>query len=85
MKDNKNYKWTINDIASQYKIENPKWSINKCKNKAIIIYKELNKMNNKLWHDTRQYFKYNTPFSFYDNKDSEFTDMPWDEKWDEKF
>ena len=41
MKDYKNQKWTMKDIAQQYKKENPDWSWKKCWKKANIVYKEL--------------------------------------------
>lgn len=82
MKDDKNFQWTKKDIAYQYKNENPNWSWKKCWLQAKLIYKELNKMNNQMWKDNKMFFKYNTPFSFYDNKDGEFSDIPWDGKWE---
>lgn len=78
MKDNKNFKWTLKDIAKQYKYENPNWDWKQCWDKAKIIYKELKRLNNDSWHNNKVFFKCNTPFSFFDNKDSEFCDTPWD-------
>ena len=40
-------------------------------------------MNNQMWKDTKRFFKMNTPFSFFDNKDNEFADLPWDGKWEQ--
>lgn len=82
MKDSKNFQWARCDIAEQYKLENPNWSWNECWKKAKLIYKELNKMNNQMWKDNRRFFKYNTPFSFFNNRDDEFADIPWDGKWE---
>lgn len=82
MKDNNNFQWTKKDIAEQYKLENPSWSWDECWMKAKIIYKELNRLNTQMWKNNKQFFKYNTPFSFFDNKDGEFADIPWDGKWD---
>lgn len=76
MKDSKNYKWTKKDIATQYKEENPKWSWDKCWKMADTIYRELKRLNNELWHNNKVFFKMNTPFSFFDNKDGEFVDKP---------
>lgn len=77
MKDNKNYKWTKKDLAQQYKYENPDWTWKQCWDKANIIYRELKKLNKETWDNTKIFFKHNTPFSFFDNKDSEFADKPW--------
>ena len=82
MKDNKNFKWSKRDVAYQYKKENLNWSWNECWRKADLIYKELKRLNNELWYNNKMFFKYNTPFSFFDNKDSEFSDIPWDGKWE---
>lgn len=72
MKDNKNQKWTKKDIAEQYKKENPNWSWNKCWDKANLIYKELKKINKQTWDNNKIFFKMNTPFSFYYDRDNEF-------------
>lgn len=72
MKDDKNYEWTMKDVAHQYKLENPEWSWKKCWSKADIIYKELKRLNNGTWNNNSTFFKMNTPFSFYDDRDSEF-------------
>lgn len=74
MKDNENQKWTKKDIAFQYKKENPDWTWNKCWSKAKLIYKELNKLNYESYHNDKRFFKMNTPFSFYYDKDDEFAD-----------
>lgn len=81
LKDKENLQWKINDIANQYKTENPDWSMNKCFEKANIIYKELKKLNNRMWHNNKIYFKYNKPFSFFFRRDSEFSDVSYD--WEE--
>lgn len=78
MKDRKNLQWEMKDIAHQYKLENPSWSWKRCWKKAKEIYKELNRLNNESWENTKIFFKHNTPFSFYDNKDDEFGDIFWD-------
>lgn len=80
MKDKQNYKWTIQDIAEEYKKENPNWSWDKCWKKAKLIYRELNKLNNKMWKDNKLFYKYNKPFSFFDTKNDEFEDTYYD--WD---
>ena len=80
MKDDRNYKWTRKDIAAQYKIENPTWSTDECNAKADVIYKELKRLNKNEWDNNKTFFKHNTPFSFFDNKDSEFADKAWDGK-----
>lgn len=72
MKDYENLHWTMENIAHQYKIENPSWTWKQCWRKAKEIYRELNKMNRESFKDTDKFFKHNTPFSFYDNKDDEF-------------
>jgi hypothetical protein len=72
MKDNENSKWTKEDIAKQYKFENPNWTWSKCWNKSNLIYKELKKMNKQMWDNNKVFFKMNTPFSFYYDKDDEF-------------
>lgn len=74
MKDSKNYKWTIEDIAEEYKKENPNWSWDKCNKKAKLIYKELKKLNKEMWDNNKLFFKMNTPFSFFYDKDDEFAD-----------
>lgn len=65
MKDDQNFKWTMKDVAHQYKLENSDWTWKQCWNKASLIYKELNKLNNQMWKDSKKYFDNNTPFSFY--------------------
>lgn len=72
MKDNNNFKWTMDDIAHQYKLENPNWSWSDCWDKARIIYRELKNLNNELWQNNKQFFRMNTPFSFFDDRDGEF-------------
>lgn len=73
MKDKNNFNWTMEDIAHQYKIENPDWSWSECWSKARVIYRELKNLNNELWQNNKQFFRMNTPFSFFDNKDDEFS------------
>lgn len=75
MKDGKNFKWTKIDIAKQYQYENPDWNWNKCLGKAKIIHKELEKLNNEMWQNNKVFFKMNTPFSFFDNRDGEFKEI----------
>lgn len=74
MKDEQNLKWTKKDIAHQYKKENPSWTWKQCWKKAREIHKELNKLNSEMFRDTDRFFKMNTPFSFYYDKDNEFAD-----------
>lgn len=73
MKDDKNFEWTMDDIAHQYKLENPEWTWKQCWKKSKILYKELKKLNNEMWNNSKQFFRMNTPFSFYDDKDGEFS------------
>lgn len=75
MKDDKNFKWTKIDIAKQYQYENPDWNWDKCLEKAKIIHKELEKLNNEMWQNNKVFFKMNTPFSFFDNRDGEFEEI----------
>ncbi len=72
MKDNENLYWELEEIAQAYKIENSEWTWEKCLDKAKIIYKELNKINREDFRNNEKYFKFNTPFSFYFDKDDEF-------------
>ena len=76
MKDDQNFRWTMKDIAHQYKIENPNWTWKQCWNKARLIYKELNKMNNQMWKDSKTYYDHNTPFSFFESEDGEWSSIP---------
>lgn len=76
MKDKQNFKWTMKDIAQQYKKENPDWTWKKCWKKANVIYKELKKLNSQMWKNNKKFFEYNTPFSFFDDKDNEFSNKP---------
>ncbi len=78
MKDNKNLYWKIKEIAQEYKKENPNWIWDKCLKKAEIIYKELNKLNFENLTNDKLFFKMNTPFSFYDLKNDEFSDTFYD-------
>ncbi len=81
MKDSKNERWTLEDIAYEYQKENPEWALNKCWEKAKVIYKELNKLNHNTYHNNKIFFQMNTPFSFYYDKDSEFSDI-YETKYD---
>ena len=78
MKNRDNIRWTMKDIAKQYKYENPDWSWSECWSKAKVIHKELKKLNNDMWQNNKLFFQMNTPFSFFDNKDDEFSDKPCD-------
>ena len=73
-----NYKWEKNDIAKLYKYENPNWDWDKCIEKAELIYKELNKLNTQMWKNNKIYFRYNKPFSFFENRDDEFEEIFFD-------
>ena len=75
MKDNENSKWTKEDIAEQYKFENPDWNWIECWDKANLIYKELKKMNKQMWDNNKVFFDMNTPFSFYYDRDDEFSNI----------
>lgn len=72
MKDNENLHWELKEIAQAYKVENSEWTWKKCLDKAKIIYKELNKLNYNTLSNDRLFFKFNTPFSFYFDRDDEF-------------
>lgn len=74
MKDDENLRWSMKDIAHQYKIENPTWSWKECWKNAKTIHKELNKLNSEEFRNNDKFFKMNTPFSFYYDKDDEFAD-----------
>ena len=78
MKDKKNLYWNLEEIARAYEIEHPNWTWGKCLAKAGIIYKELNKLNFESLTNDKLYFKMNTPFSFFDLKDDEFSDTYYD-------
>lgn len=73
-----NLNWKKRDIVLLYKSENPNWSLKQCKDKADELYKELKKMNKKMFRDDDRFFKMNKPFSYIDNKDSEFSDIYYD-------
>lgn len=75
MKDNQNTKWTMKDIAHQYKMENEEWSWKECWEKARIVYRELNKMNSNMFRNTDKFYKHNTPFSFFESKDGEWSSI----------
>ena len=77
-----NTHWKVKDIAKIYKYENSDWNWDKCYNKAKQIRKEIKKINGREFRNNATFFKMNTPFSFYDNKDGEFSDIPWDGKWE---
>jgi hypothetical protein len=51
--------------------ENINMSNEEIKDKAILIYKELNRSNNKLHRNTKSYFKHNIPLSLFENDDGE--------------
>lgn len=74
MKDNKNLKWTLKDIAKQYKNDNPDWTWRECWDKAKTVHRELRKLNDNMWNNNKTFFNMNTPFSFYYDKDGEFGD-----------
>ncbi len=76
MKNNIN--WRIEDIAYQYKIENLDWSWKKCYEKAKIIYRELKKINNDMWQNNKVFFRQNIPFSSFNNRDDEFSNIFFD-------
>lgn len=76
MKDGQNFKWTMYDIAHQYKLENSSWSWSECWQKARIIYIELNRMNNQMWKDNKLFFEQNTPFSFFESEDRKWSSIP---------
>ena len=78
MKDDKNARWTKKEIAEQYKIENPDWSWNECWSKANLIYKELNRLNNQTWKSNKMFFKYNIPFSDFEDRNDEFEKTYYD-------
>ena len=80
MKDNENLHWELEKIAQAYKTENTEWTWKKCLDKAKIIYKELNKLNFENLTNDKLFFKMNTPFSFFDLKDDEFSDTYYDFK-----
>lgn len=71
MKDYKNQKWTIKDIAHQYKKENPDWDWDKCYKKAKIIYNALKSMNWSMENNNKKYFKHNIPLSYFEFDDSD--------------
>ena len=75
MKDNENLQWEMNEIAHQYKAENPDWTWKECWAKAKLIYRELNKLNRESFRETKRFFKMNTPFSFFDDRDGEFGEI----------
>lgn len=75
MKDNHNFKWTIEDIAEEYKLENPNWTWDECLDKSKIIYKELNKLNTQMWGDNRVYYKFFKPFSFFESDDGKWSSL----------
>lgn len=77
-----NTHWKINDIVKIYKYENPDWTWKECHDKARQIYKEIKRLNGQEFRNDATFFRMNTPFSFYDNKDNEFADIPWDGKWE---
>jgi len=76
VKDASNRQWSFEDIAYQYKKENPDWSCKQCCDKARIIYRELNKLNRKMSRNTSKFFKHNTPFSFYEYEDKHLSFIP---------
>lgn len=76
MKDKRNEIWTMEDIAHQYKIENEEWPWRECWKKAKIIYRELNKMNSDMFRNTDKFYKNNTPFSFFESEDGEWSSIP---------
>ena len=72
MKDSQNLRWTMEDIAHQYKTENPDWTWRDCWSKAKSIYNELRRINYNDKNNDRIFFRMNTPFSFFYDRDSEF-------------
>ncbi len=76
MKDGENKQWNFEDIAHQYKIENPEWDWKKCCEKAKIIYKELNRLNYNTFANNRLFFKMNKPFSAYEYEDKHLSFIP---------
>ena len=72
MKDYENLHWTMENIAHQYKMENPDWTWKECWRRAKVIHRELNKLNRETFRENDKFFKMNTPFSFYYDKDNEY-------------
>lgn len=72
--------WKVSDISKLYKYEHPDWNWDRCYKKAKQIHREIKKLNGREFRNNATFFKMNTPFSFFDNKDSEFSDTPWDGK-----
>jgi hypothetical protein len=51
--------------------DNLNMSHEEIRDKAKLIYKELNKVNNKLHRNNKSYFKHNIPLSLFENDDGE--------------
>ena len=69
-----NLNWKRNDIAKLYTYENHNWTWKECHKKAREVYKELKKINGKMFRNDKKFFKMNKPFTFFDTKDDEFAD-----------
>lgn len=71
-----NFKWKLEDIAKQYKYENPDWKWKQCWEKAKVTYGELKRINRKMWNDNKTYYKFFKPFTFYESFDGEWSSIP---------
>lgn len=71
-----NFKWKLEDIVTQYKYEDPDLDMAECREKALIIYRELKRMNRKMWNDNKIYYKFFKPFSFYESNSGEWSSIP---------
>lgn len=76
LKDDANVHWTKQDIANQYQIENADWSWEECLEKADVIYRELNRLNRDSFKSRDRFFTNNTPFSFFESEDGDWSSVP---------
>jgi hypothetical protein len=67
----RNIGWTVDQLINEYQKEHPEWLYERCKEKAILIHKELNGLNYKSKKSGKRYFINNVPFSFFENNEQE--------------
>lgn len=73
----KNTGWTIDRLLIIIVEQNPCISYKDALEKATLTFNELNNLNNKTHYNNKKYFKYNLPFSYFEDDENflEFFDI----------
>jgi hypothetical protein len=66
----KNTGWTVERLQRLILRDNPNITSIDCKLKAESIYNELERINKKMKRNTKNYFKHNLPFSYFENDEN---------------